>query len=175
MLNESNFNRYQPTSRATTTPLQCRNPSCFTPMMERNETSERIALWHYYDTIITLMTFTKVRLLWHIMAKARKSLLLHLWHDYYCHYYILNILWHLCVLWHHYLHYHILNYYYTYDIEVLLLPIMTIAKHYVHYIYIMTLLYPLLHFELLLHLWHWGTIICYYDNCKTLCALALLS
>ncbi len=42
-------------------------------------------------------------------------------------------------------------------------------------IFIMTLLYPLLHFELLLHLWHWGTIISYYDNCKTLCALALVS
>ncbi len=90
-------------------------------------------LWHYYDTIITLMTFTKVRLLWLIMTKARKRLLLHLWHDCYRHYDIFNILWHLCVLWHHYIHYHILNYYYTYDIEVLLLPILTIAKHYVHY------------------------------------------
>ncbi len=90
-------------------------------------------LWHYYDTVITLMTFTKVRLLWHIMTKARKRLLLHLRHDYYCHYDILNILWHLCVLWHYYIHYHILNYYYTYDIEVLLLRIMTIAKHYVYY------------------------------------------
>ncbi len=38
---------------------------------------------------------------------------------------------------------------------------------------IMTLLYPLSHLELLLHLWQWGTIIRYYDNYKTLCALAL--
>ena len=74
-------------------------------------------LWHYYDTIITLMTCTKVRLSWHIMTKAWKTPLLHLWHDYYRHYDILNILWHLCVLWHHYIHYHILNYYHTYDIE----------------------------------------------------------
>ncbi len=59
--------------------------------------------------------------------------------------------------------------------------IITKGKHYVHYssmmviIPIMTLLYPLSHFELLLHLWHWGTTIDYYDNCKTLCALAQLS
>jgi len=86
------------------------------------------------------MTFTKVRLLWHIMTKAWTAPLLHLWHDYYCHYDNLNILWHLCVLWHHYIHYHILNYYYTYDIEVLLLHIMTIAKHYVHYIHYDTII-----------------------------------
>ncbi len=30
MLNESLFNQHQPTSRATTMPLQCWNPSCFT-------------------------------------------------------------------------------------------------------------------------------------------------
>jgi hypothetical protein len=41
--------------------------------------------------------------------------------------------------------------------------------------FIMTLLYPLLHFELLSHLWHWSTIIGYYDNCETLCTLCLLS
>ena len=46
-----------------------------------------------------------------------------------------------------------------------------------HFEYIMTLmcimtpLYPLSHFELLLHLWHWGTIIAYYDNSKKLCTL----
>jgi hypothetical protein len=37
-------------------------------------------------------------------------------------------------------HYHILNYYDTYDIEVLLLPFMTIAKHYVHYIHYDTII-----------------------------------
>ncbi len=53
MLNESNlnFNRHQPTSRATTMPLQCRNPSCFTARRRHRDggwsemslvTSERI-------------------------------------------------------------------------------------------------------------------------------------
>ncbi len=127
------------------------------------------SLWHYSDTIITLTTFTKVRLLWHIMTKAGKILLSDLWHNFYCHYDILNImtlmciitplsplshfelLWHLwhwetiiayydnyktlCAFlpsWHYYIHYCILIYYYTYDIKVQLLAIMTIAKHNVH-------------------------------------------
>ena len=92
-------------------------------------------LWHYYDTIITLITFTKVWLLLHIMTKSRKTLLLHLWQFYYCHYDISNILWHLWLLLHYYIHYCISNYYNTYNIEVLLLAIMTNAKHYVHYGY----------------------------------------
>jgi hypothetical protein len=136
-----------------------------------------LPLWQF-DTIITLMTFTKVRLLWHIMTKAWKRPLLHLWPDCYCHYDNLNILWQLCVLWHNYIHYHVLNFYYTYDIEELLLHIMTIAKlnvHYTHYdtiISIIAFCCIITLMTLLFHLWH---IIRYYDNYKTLCALALLS
>ena len=35
-------------------------------------------LWHYYDTIIAIITFTKVGLLLHIMTKSWKTLLFHL-------------------------------------------------------------------------------------------------
>ncbi len=90
-------------------------------------------LWHCYDTNLKLITYTKVWLLLNIMTKSRKTLLLHLWQLYYCHYDILNILWHLWLLLHYYIHYCISNYYNTYNIEVLLFVIMTNAKHYVHY------------------------------------------
>ena len=62
-------------------------------------------LWHYYDTIIAIITFTKVGPLLHIMTKSGKTLLFHLWQFYYCHYNFSILLLQLLLLWHYYGHY----------------------------------------------------------------------
>jgi hypothetical protein len=62
-----------------------------------------MTLRYYYWLLIPIMTSAK-----------------HYDYVYYTHYDTISI------------HYYILSYYYTYDIELLLLAIMTIAEHYVH-------------------------------------------
>ncbi len=62
-------------------------------------------LWHYYDTIIAIITFTKVGLLLHIMTKSGITLLFHLWQFHYCHYNFSILLLLLLLLWHYYSHY----------------------------------------------------------------------
>jgi hypothetical protein len=83
---------------------------------------------YYYDTIMTFGIN-------YVHYDTIMTLLLHLWQFYYCHYDISNILWHLWLLLHYYIHSCISIYYNTYNIEVLLFAIMTNAKHYVHYGY----------------------------------------
>ena len=92
-------------------------------------------LWHYYDTIIAIITFTKVGLLLHIMTKSGKTLLFHLWQIYYCHYNFSTLLLLLLLLWHNYGHYGYLKKLWHLWQTGFIIVIILMGNYYLHYSY----------------------------------------